>query len=129
MCAPGTAESPLETLQSVFDDIDAANGGSTGGPTTATDLEDSLLSMHDFIVDPVEGLPVYIERIKRRTAYRNPPPTSAASNPASGSPAASGTGGSLAASGTAGGSSGSGSPASSGTSGGSPAASGTAGSP
>lgn len=62
----GTDTPAIEVLTSVFDDINAAGGGSSG-PMTSASLRQTLQQVRDFITDPVNGLPSYIARIKNRT--------------------------------------------------------------
>ena len=65
----GIDASPVEVLSDVFADISASAPASSGATTTG-DLEDSLQSAHDFIVDDKEGLPSFIRRIKARSTRR-----------------------------------------------------------
>ena len=69
--ANGTEVSALETLQSVFEDLDAASG--PAGATTADSLEESLKQVRDFLNDQQEGLPSFILRIKNRPGRATTP--------------------------------------------------------
>lgn len=59
----GTDTPAIAVIQSVLADVNAAG---TSGPMTRADLEATLRKAHDFINDPVEGLPRFIQRIKGR---------------------------------------------------------------
>jgi hypothetical protein len=61
----GTDTPAIAVLQSVFADINAAGGGSSG-PMTAASLRSTLQGIRDFINDPVNGLPSFVARIKAR---------------------------------------------------------------
>lgn len=62
----GTDEPAIAVLQSVFDDINAAGGG-TSGPMTAASLRTTLENVRKFIADQQNGLPNFIARIKSRS--------------------------------------------------------------
>ena len=65
----GTDEPPVAVLQRILGEVGDAGGG---GPTTGESLQTQLQGMLDFMQDSVEGLPVFIQRIKNRTVTPQP---------------------------------------------------------
>ena len=66
----GTDKPAALVLQEVMAEVGAA--GATAGPTTAASLRDTLQGVHDFMNDPQEGLPAFIQRIKNRPNRQTP---------------------------------------------------------
>ncbi len=58
----GTDASAVEVLTDVFDEIGVAGG--VAPQMTVADLEQSLRDLHEFLTDPVDGLPSMLARVR-----------------------------------------------------------------